>query len=86
MLDDVSFAIVLELKDNAAPTVSSTKVCTRILIRIRGLKNFQDLPPWIPAETQHTTSGASENAELYMLRVVNTGVVNASLLRFLVRV
>jgi len=61
--DDVSFAVLLELKENAAPAV----------------RNIKDLPPWIPAETQHTTSGASENAELYMIRVVNTGVVNLSL-------
>lgn len=35
-----------------------------------------DPPPWIPATTQHTTSGASEKAELYMVRAVDTGVVN----------
>jgi hypothetical protein len=35
-----------------------------------------DLPPWIPATTQHTTSGASEKAELHMVRAVDTGVVN----------
>ncbi|KAJ7170076.1 DNA-binding protein [Mycena filopes] len=35
-------------------------------------------PPWIPAYTQHTTSGASEDAELHLIRAVNTGIVNAS--------
>ncbi|KAJ7925980.1 DNA-binding protein [Mycena leptocephala] len=35
-------------------------------------------PPWIPAYTQHTTSGASEDAELHMIRAVNTGIINAS--------
>lgn len=35
-----------------------------------------DPPPWIPATTQHTTSGASEKAELHMVRAVDTGVVN----------
>ncbi|KAJ7225276.1 DNA-binding protein [Mycena pura] len=35
-------------------------------------------PPWIPAYTQHTTSGASEEAELTMIRAVNTGIINAS--------
>lgn len=38
-----------------------------------------DPPPWIPATTQHTTSGASEKAELHMVRAVDTGVVNLSL-------
>jgi len=60
--DDISFAIVLELKENTVPTVSHTK----------------DPPPWVPAEPQHTTSGTSEDAELHMLRAVNTGIVNLS--------
>ena len=38
-----------------------------------------DLPPWIPATTQHTTSGASEKAELHMVRAVDTGVVNVKI-------
>lgn len=61
--DDVSFAILLELKETAAPSVSQTK----------------DPPPWIPADTQHTTAGASDRAELTMIRAVNTGVINVSL-------
>ncbi|KAK7064063.1 DNA-binding protein [Favolaschia claudopus] len=36
-------------------------------------------PPWIPAYTEHTTSGASENAETHMVRAVNTGIINLSL-------
>ncbi|KAJ6520023.1 DNA-binding protein [Mycena sanguinolenta] len=36
-------------------------------------------PPWIPAYTQHTTSAASEDAELHMVRAVNTGIINLSL-------
>jgi len=61
--DDVSFAIVLELKDDAAPTHSNTK----------------DPPPWIPAVTQHTTAGMADKAELHMVRAVNTGIINLSL-------
>lgn len=38
----------------------------------------QDPPPWIPADKQHTTSGASNNAELHMLRAVDTGIINVS--------
>ncbi|KAF8167664.1 DNA-binding protein [Crassisporium funariophilum] len=60
---DVSFAIVIELKDDAAPTHSNTA----------------DPPPWIPAVTQHTTSGTSDDAELHMIRAVNTGIINLSL-------
>lgn len=33
-------------------------------------------PPWIPAVTQHTTDGATEKAELHMVRAVDTGVIN----------
>ncbi|KAH6916966.1 DNA-binding protein [Coprinopsis sp. MPI-PUGE-AT-0042] len=61
--DDVSFAILLELKDQAAPTVSQTN----------------DPAPWIPAEGQHTTPGASDSAELHMIRAVSTGIINLSL-------
>ncbi|RXW19166.1 hypothetical protein EST38_g6690 [Candolleomyces aberdarensis] len=52
-----------ELKDGTAPSVSQSK----------------DPPPWIPADTQHTTSGVSQEAELYMIRAVNTGVIDVSL-------
>jgi len=61
--DDASFAIVLELKDDQSLSVS----------------HGQDPPPWIPADKQHTTSGVSKNAELHMLRAVDTGVINLSL-------
>ncbi|KDR85441.1 hypothetical protein GALMADRAFT_234316 [Galerina marginata CBS 339.88] len=61
--DDISFAVVIELKDDAAPTHSNTK----------------DPPPWIPAVTQHTTTGAANEAELHMIRAVNTGIINLSL-------
>ncbi|KAK2461566.1 hypothetical protein APHAL10511_006029 [Amanita phalloides] len=61
--DDVSFAIVVELRDNKAPTTSSEK----------------EPPPWIPADEQHTTLGTSEQAELHMVRAVNTGIINLSL-------
>ena len=38
----------------------------------------QDPPPWIPADNQHTTVGASTNAQLHMLRAVDTGIINVS--------
>lgn len=41
---------------------------------------IQDPPPWIPAVTQHTTSGASEEAELHMIRAVDTGIINVLVL------
>ncbi|KAL0576803.1 hypothetical protein V5O48_005173 [Marasmius crinis-equi] len=61
--DDVSFAIMLELKENKEPTP----------------RNAKEPAPWIPADTQHTTAGASEDAELHMIRAVNTGIINLSL-------
>ncbi|KAF7311061.1 HORMA domain-containing protein [Mycena chlorophos] len=36
----------------------------------------QNPPPWIPAFTQHTTDGTSDESELHMIRAVNTGIVN----------
>ncbi|KAJ7070844.1 spindle checkpoint protein [Mycena amicta] len=38
----------------------------------------QNPPPWIPAFTQHTTAGTSDESELHMIRAVNTGIINAS--------
>ncbi|KAI0697536.1 spindle checkpoint protein [Cytidiella melzeri] len=61
--DDISFAIVLELNDNKAPSATHDK----------------EPPPWIPASVQHTTSGASGQAELHMIRAVDTGIINLSL-------
>ncbi|TCD66494.1 hypothetical protein EIP91_001319 [Steccherinum ochraceum] len=61
--DDVSFSIVIELKDDKAPSVTHGK----------------DPPPWVPATLQHTTTGASEEAELHLLRAVETGIINLSL-------
>ncbi|OBZ78751.1 Mitotic spindle assembly checkpoint protein MAD2B [Grifola frondosa] len=61
-LNDLSFAIILELQDDKVPTATNEK----------------EPPPWIPAITQHTTSGASENAELHMIRAVDTGIINLS--------
>jgi mitotic spindle assembly checkpoint protein MAD2B len=61
--ENASFAIVLELKDDKSPSVTHGK----------------DPPPWVPAGAQHTTSGASDNAELHMIRAVDTGIINLSL-------
>ncbi|KAK0233678.1 DNA-binding protein [Armillaria fumosa] len=61
--DNVSFAIVIELKDNDVPSAV----------------NNGEPPSWMPAEIQHTTYGASKSAELSMIRAVNTGVINLSL-------
>jgi len=61
--DEASFAVVLELKDNAVPSASKGK----------------DPPPWVPADLQHTTSGTSEEAQLHLLRAVDTGIINISL-------
>ncbi|OJA19819.1 mitotic spindle assembly checkpoint protein [Rhizopogon vesiculosus] len=61
--DEASFAVVLELKDNTAPSASKDK----------------DPPPWVPADLQHTTSGASKEAQLHLLRAVDTGIINISL-------
>ncbi|KAI9512544.1 DNA-binding protein [Russula earlei] len=61
---EITFAIVLELQEGKVPSAMPDK---------------DDPPPWLPAVTQHTTSGASEKAELHMVRAVDTGVVNLSL-------
>lgn len=47
----------------------------RCLLRIIS----KDPPPWIPAVSQDTSAGASDGAELHMIRAVNTGIVNVRL-------
>lgn len=81
ILDDITFAVIIELKDDAVPTVSHTKVRLYLpLLQAEMVLNLkihvQDPPPWIPAEPQNTTSGTSDDAELHMLRAVNTGIIN----------
>ncbi|KAG1757145.1 DNA-binding protein [Suillus lakei] len=66
--DEASFAIVLELKENTVPSASKDNFSFR-----------KEPPPWVPADRQHTTSGASEDAQLHLLRAVDTGIINISL-------
>ncbi|TFY72788.1 hypothetical protein EVG20_g208 [Dentipellis fragilis] len=63
---DNSFAIVLELQDGKHPMTHP-------------LLWKDEPPPWVPAVTEHTTTGVSEKADLHMVRAVNTGVINLSL-------
>lgn len=60
--EDISFAILIELKEGKEPTAKG-----------------EDPAPWIPADNQHTTQGASEEAELHIIRSVHTGILNVSL-------
>ncbi|KAG8906748.1 hypothetical protein FRB99_006239 [Tulasnella sp. 403] len=62
--DELSFALVLEMKEEAVPSE---------------VPNEQDPVPWLPAVAQHTTAGTSEESEVYMVRAVETGVINFSL-------
>lgn len=38
----------------------------------------QDPPPWVPADKQHTTAATPDNAQLHLLRAVETGIINVS--------
>jgi len=62
--DEVSFAILIELKGELIPSTATGSM---------------EPPPWIPANKQQTTSGASEDAELHIVRAVSTGIINLSL-------
>lgn len=37
-----------------------------------------DPVPWVPAVVQHTSTGASEDAELYVVRAIETGIIDVS--------
>jgi hypothetical protein len=74
---------VLELKDDISPSVTHNKVLCLLAEAVTSCQRTyyyltQDPPPWIPADAQHTTTGASEKAELHMIRAVNTGIINVS--------
>lgn len=62
-LDDVSFAIAIELNDDKLPSAGRD----------------ENPPPWVPADRQHTTAGASEDSQLHLLRAVDTGIISLSL-------
>lgn len=81
LADSISFAIVIELKDNNVPSTITNGVrlfASTYLHVVVSDFSFQEPPPWMPAEIQHTTYGASKSAELSMIRAVNTGVINVS--------
>ncbi|KAG6380867.1 DNA-binding protein [Boletus reticuloceps] len=65
--DDASFAILLELRDDKEPPIGPQDDMS------------QDPPPWVPADKQYTTLGTPDDAQLHLLRVVETGIVNLSL-------
>ncbi|KAF7347663.1 Mitotic spindle checkpoint horma domain-containing protein [Mycena venus] len=62
--DDVSFTIAIELKADNVPATKD-KACFFCLVTI--------------SRYRHTTAGASEDAEMHMVRAVNTGIINLSL-------
>ncbi|EPT01532.1 hypothetical protein FOMPIDRAFT_1059716 [Fomitopsis schrenkii] len=61
--DSLSFAIVIELQDDRAPAATTDG----------------DPPAWVPAIEAHTTAAVTDKAELHMLRVVETGIINLAL-------
>ncbi|KAG9079586.1 hypothetical protein FRC06_007638 [Ceratobasidium sp. 370] len=60
--EDMSFGILLELKDDAAPSSQNS-----------------DPPPWIAASKQHTSAGTSDDAQLRVIRALETGVIDVGL-------
>ncbi|KAF8600316.1 DNA-binding protein [Ceratobasidium sp. AG-I] len=61
--EDMSFGIFLELKEDATPSAS----------------NGSDPPPWIAAQKQHTSAGTSDDAQLRVIRALETGVIDLAL-------
>ena len=81
--EETSFAIVIELKDYKSPSAPGGQASG--YYHTGGIFSCvcQDPPPWVSAMIGDTTSGASERAELHIIRAVETGIINASgLLKF----
>lgn len=72
--DDASFAILLELCDDKEAPIGPEDETNR------------DPPPWVPADRQYTTSGVTDDAQLHLLRAVETGIVNVSLMILIRRI
>ncbi|KAG9126403.1 hypothetical protein FRC07_003552 [Ceratobasidium sp. 392] len=63
--EDMSFAILLELKDDATPLSIDP--------------DSEDPPPWVAASNQHTSAGTSDDAQLRVIRALETGVIDVGL-------
>ncbi|KAG8847193.1 hypothetical protein FRB91_012027, partial [Serendipita sp. 411] len=63
---DVTFAIVLEMKDGAVPADPINKPRAKEKLA----------PVWMPALVQNTTAGTTDEAENHMVRAVDTGLIN----------
>ncbi|KAJ3573042.1 hypothetical protein NP233_g2676 [Leucocoprinus birnbaumii] len=74
MIESVLGQLELEVSYCFAQQGSILELCFSANTEIAG----QDPPPWIPAEPQHTTPGTSDDAEMHMIRAVNTGIINLS--------
>ncbi|CAE6470837.1 unnamed protein product [Rhizoctonia solani] len=61
--EDMSFGIFLELQEGASPSASKGS----------------DPPPWIAAHPQHTSAGTSDDAQLRVIRALETGVIDVAL-------
>ncbi|CAE6495022.1 unnamed protein product [Rhizoctonia solani] len=61
--DDMSFGIFLELQDGASPSA----------------RKGSDPPPWTAAHPQHTSAGTSDDAQLRVIRALETGVIDLAL-------
>ncbi|EJT99924.1 DNA-binding protein [Dacryopinax primogenitus] len=62
--DGTSFAIVLEVPEEARPTASQQG----------------DPPPWMPAVLQHSSEGVGDDSKLHVVRALNTGVIDLSMM------
>ncbi|KAG8794142.1 hypothetical protein FRC12_000412 [Ceratobasidium sp. 428] len=63
--EDMSFGILLELKDDAVPTSTDP--------------DNEDPSPWVAASNQHTSAGTSDDAQLRVIRALETGVIDVGL-------
>ncbi|KAJ1301728.1 hypothetical protein OPQ81_008961 [Rhizoctonia solani] len=61
--DDMSFGIFLEFQDGANPSANKGT----------------DPPPWTAAHSQHTSAGTSDDAQLRVVRALETGVIDLAL-------
>jgi mitotic spindle assembly checkpoint protein MAD2B len=80
----MSFGIFLELKDDSTPSASKGSVSpsSPLILSTQHqpcTRSIQDPAPWIAASKQHTSAGTSDDAQLRVIRALETGVIDVSL-------
>ncbi|KAH8835479.1 DNA-binding protein [Flagelloscypha sp. PMI_526] len=83
--EDITFAILMELKTKLPEPLEEDEI--QVEHEGEGSEGehidrgcqAEASPPWLPADIEHSSTGASADAELHMVRAVDTGIINLAM-------